>query len=122
MGRIFYFTESQLRGKIKSEVLDEVTLSGDEELSQTKNIQTAAKNVVDSAQNSGINTQNGGVSVSFSADSLKNNAGIQEERIKKLRENGIVLSKKKINELRIKKLKEGAKIITKKQMNEDFGE
>lgn len=105
MGRVFHFTEEQIKP-----FLSEITLSGDEELSQTKNIQTAAKNVVDNARNSGVNTQNGGVSVSFSADSLKNNVGIQE------RKNGIMITKRELDEMRLKKLREESFCLTKEQI------
>jgi hypothetical protein len=118
MKRRIHITESQLKEIFKSikenqdtqevEMLDEISLNGDEQLATTKDPKRAAQNTIDNAQTQGVDT-NQGVTVSFSADSLKKNAGIQEH-VKKI-------TKKVIKEARLQKLvKESVKLIRKKDL------
>lgn len=118
MGRKIHITESQLKEIFKRlnenqdtqevEMLDEVSLNGDEQLATTKDAKKAAQNTIDNAQSQGVDT-NQGVTVSFSADSLRKNAGIQEH-VKKI-------TKKEIKEARLQKLvKESIKLVRKKDL------
>lgn len=94
------FTEEQLAQCM----LSEIQLSGDEQLSQTKDLKSATQNTIDAAQSQGVDTQKG-VSVGFSADSLRTNAGINES-----------VTKKQLKEAKLKYLKENSYSVRKKDL------
>lgn len=73
--RKIHLTEEQVVHIMKR--LNEISLNGDEALAQTKNPRDAAQKTIDGAQAQGVDT-NKGVTVGFSADALKQNAGISE--------------------------------------------
>ena len=108
-----HITESQLK-YCMDQRLNEVSLNGDEQLASTKDPKQAAQKTIDAAQNQGVNTQDG-VSVSFSADSLKKNAGITEE-VEINTELSKPYTKKEIQEARLRQLKENTTVIKKKDL------
>ena len=95
-----YFTKEQL----EECMLQEITLNGDENLAATKDPKAAAQKTIDSAQSQGVDTQKG-TSVSFSADSLRTNAGISES-----------VTKKQLKEAKLKYLRENSYSIRKKDL------
>ena len=97
-----YLTQKQLEECL----MTEISLSGDEQLSTTKDPKQAAQKTIDNAQSQGLNTDNG-VQVTFSVDSLKKNCGIQE---------ALVMTKKDFQKARIKKLNENTYTIKKKDL------
>lgn len=94
------FTQKQ----IEECLMNEIALNGDEQLAATKDPKQAAQKTIDNAQSQGVNT-NDGVSVTFSADSLRKNAGISEG-----------ITKKEIKEARLKYLRENSYQIRKKDL------
>lgn len=108
------FTESQLR-----DVLTEVSLSADNALDTTGNIQTAVRDTIDSARNSGMNTDNAGVNVAFSADNLRKN-GLAEEKEEEACKCECY-TKKQLKEAKLNKMVAEAKaVFTKKQLMESI--
>lgn len=109
-----HLTESQVK-----RLMNEITLSGDESLNATKNIQTATKQTLQTAKNSGVNTDTAGASVAFSADALKKNGLSEkdEENEKKPVMEGKVYTKKQMDDARVKKLmNESYRVTTKKDI------
>lgn len=119
MAKKIHITESQLKEIFKQinkenqvsqevEMLDEISLNGDEQLGAANgDMLKATKNVIKTAQESGVNMQ-GPVNVAYSNDSLRQN-GIQEH-VKKM-------TKKSIKEARLQKLvKESVKLVRKKDL------
>ena len=102
MGKKVYFTQKQL----EECMLQEITLSGDEQLAATKDPKSAAQKTIDNAQSQGVDTNNG-AAVSFSADSLRRDAGISESK---------TYTKKQLKEARLKWLRENSVAIKKKDL------
>ena len=102
MGKIVYMTEKQLEECL----LQEITLNGDEQLAATKDPKSAAQKTIDNAQNQGVDMQKG-ASVSFSADSLRANAGISE---------GKTYTKKQLKEAKLRWLRENCTVVKKKDL------
>lgn len=97
-----HFTQSQIEECMKK-LVNEVTLSADEQLASTRDPKQAVQKTIDNAQSQGIDTNNG-VSVTMSGDALKK-AGISE-----------CFTKKSLKEAKLKSLKNNSYCITKKDL------
>lgn len=101
--RKIHITQKQLEECMYS--LNEINLNGDAYLkAKNGDVKSAAQASIDDAQSSGVNTASNDASVSFSADALKNNAGISEGRI---------ITKKQIQEARINNMMKNSTCYTK---------